>query len=360
MTKLFDFFDKLRNGKIDIDAANILSCAAQSSMKIMEYRAEIDKQGKIDQPLYVPVGEDHTMVSHYLHNIYMLKILQKAEENLVVGLELPHNELEDMVGRNISAENQATFNNLVDNKYNDAVAYNAASIHFATELFVTRSAKLSNQNIFTFLSDSQVKGHLKVFFSDAVSISRRILDLEDRDTSVSVREYFSKQGLTVPADNDLINQMKSNRTIAVNIRNHHMWKTLTSFSEEQNSRISILRCGRAHVGGYTHEVLTDQDPEKSLSALFEKAGQATLPIHLGGNMRGSHVHDKQIVHSDLPLKRAMYDTSTGRLSWFNKEDLKTRCLYIGAFTSERAERQYIDRVSARMDVMMAKFAAPSL
>jgi len=214
------------------DAEAVMKCATQTFDRIMSQRADMDKDGRQNEPLVVAVGERHDTISHYLHNMVVLDMLKRAEPLTTFGREYPHNYVLSMIDSCIGFPVSAGLEPVVNHDNQDGtVGLNAKLSAPDDGSYAPQSSYMMMHSIF----ESNIRAH----FND-VSRQQSFIDPNDPQTVQSLRDCFNE------AASISLNALSPEMMQA---RNYHMARLIAHDLDAKPSRIYYQTTGGLHVLG---------------------------------------------------------------------------------------------------------------
>ncbi len=256
--------------KIDPEAAAILSSAVSAARKIIKCRAELDKAGKHDQPLYILAGENHWQSAQRLHHVVLIEALRQQDEFMSVAYEYPF-----VQGSEKDLKRLLRYLGWVDE---GRVSKEAWDYYLETPLgkgkldLISNVLSTSHQSPYAMqvLSSYMFKMHIRnygrflAFNSDAARTPKNKLSLRDDFTKACVEDCLGavKSGISLTSQEGMW------------IRNLHMVRRLRDYAEWQGARYAVQLCGQDHINGDGEEC----PPEQSLRAIFNDMAQPVFSV----------------------------------------------------------------------------------
>ncbi len=319
---------------IDPEAATILRNAVDLLDTTLARRTELDANALNDTPLIVSVGEYHSRPADILLNALYVYGLSQSDEDVMIGQEIPHNSLMQLVQNRGHFKVNDIGQKIIDHADQDGRMSLKADFVSLTCPDALYSRKVLNHTLLSHdvgsafvdtaftdqLSDTPAHAKLRHKLNDA-HIPSDDFDLDDPTTRTTV-DTLLKGVRNVGAL-----KLDARTSEGLHIRNQHMLTTLPK------KPINVLLVGDAHVMGwepdsddtarltsstknpilsyinqliqpYRLNALKQKIADQSLSALARTSGFSTLAVvkdapDLLLQHRLNPTKDL-IVHSDMP------------------------------------------------------------
>lgn len=224
------------------DAAKILFSAMETVENILKERAQLDREGRTDDPLVVVIGENHNFPGHHLHNLLVLKALNDSDEKTVVGMEQRRSNLLNWLkfAKGYDENDDVLRSTLdeVDVNGKMSMLYLFSNVNLPnapyTQSILQRS--ILDMDIPVRFTDAAFAYQAK---EEGVHSEHNVLDANDPDTAQSIADCWVQRDKEFdPFEAD-----------GVWIRNHHAAGQIEEFAAEQGARIVVQMSGNAHVLG---------------------------------------------------------------------------------------------------------------
>lgn len=312
--------NKFSGKNFEQDARAMLDDVHGAVARIVEERSALDDAGATDQPLYILVGEIHNMSAHLIFHSLLLKYLQAYEDNIVVGIEGPHNFLK--------LDSQAELNR------HDMRSFGLASIEKALTKSAGVDADLANKFFYrSLLNSAQVNPNFSAMFND-MATKNTCLDFADTATKDATVHFSDADVL----DNDVM----ATSPMGIFLRNAFMASVLQNFAQTQNARIAVQFCGAGHLAG-NYESWQN---EHSLSAYFHHLNLPFLSVFLQDGQDQPYADqltdEFKYFARNVPTYVTYYNPETGQVDLGNKHERRMYRRHMPEIKSRDEELAFIN------------------
>lgn len=225
---------------VEEDAAALLASAKRTADVTLSYRAQLDREGKGNQPLVVLAGEMHPVISHTLHHILFTNELLKHESTAALieqPYDLTYKGYKTLTGVKPTGSELASLKTLHDSR--------SLSIKTIIAFKNYVEAHHSKMTWLQFLLNNHITVHLT-------------------DTSMN--------GLYLDPEN-----VHALSRSGIHLRNQHMFRLSQEIAKTSKARIHIQQCGNAHIAG-CNLAGTGWPGYESLLYIFKRASVPVLAM----------------------------------------------------------------------------------
>jgi len=266
------------------DASKILFGAMDTVERILKERAQLDREGRADEPLVVVIGENHDFPSHHLHNLLVLKALNDSDETTVVGMEQRRSNVRNWLkhGKGYNENDHALHATFDSVDADGRMSLSDQLLHGKVENAPYSQKVLQSQILEMGIPVRFTDAAFQYKPTDDGHVEVPILDADAPKTAQSIADCWVERGKEFDAFSP----------DGIWIRNHHAAAQIKEFAAEQGARIVIQMSGNAHVLGQTHSSNEKHLPgHDSLARNVKDLGLPVLAVS---------IHNSSFRQTELP------------------------------------------------------------